>query len=169
MVASGRWKFLARSARGVWPIQSVMLNVPNSEKYPLSKIRTKWVGSSPRHSKRVPLAAREIPDVARIEVVRFGATLRIDHRRADSPETTYAHSAAAACQCSSHGTGRQPHGDAGDAFRDRQLRDGRLVRGVAAGFSTERRLKGELEGRQSVMREERIGNENSSTHRRSES
>src|SRR5436305_10734219 len=31
-VDSGRPKFLAMSALGVWPIQSVMLNVPNSEK-----------------------------------------------------------------------------------------------------------------------------------------
>src|SRR5262249_33442293 len=31
-VAAGRPKFFARSGRGVWPIQSVMLNVPNSEK-----------------------------------------------------------------------------------------------------------------------------------------
>ena len=29
---SGRPKFFARSGFGVWPIQSVMLNVPNSEK-----------------------------------------------------------------------------------------------------------------------------------------
>ena len=29
---SGRPKFFARSALGVWPIQSVMLKVPNSEK-----------------------------------------------------------------------------------------------------------------------------------------
>jgi hypothetical protein len=40
-VASGTPKFFARRARGVWPIQSLMLNVPNSEKYPLSKIRMK--------------------------------------------------------------------------------------------------------------------------------
>src|SRR4029078_9799932 len=32
---SGTPKFLANSALGVWPSQSVMLNVPNSEKYPL--------------------------------------------------------------------------------------------------------------------------------------
>src|ERR1700722_18390340 len=31
-VDSGRPKFLASSALGVWPIQSVMLKVPNSEK-----------------------------------------------------------------------------------------------------------------------------------------
>ena len=31
-VDSGRPKFFASSGLGVWPIQSVMLNVPNSEK-----------------------------------------------------------------------------------------------------------------------------------------
>src|SRR5207244_1580799 len=40
-VDSGRPKFFASSALGVWPIQSLMLNVPNSEKEPLSKISTK--------------------------------------------------------------------------------------------------------------------------------
>jgi hypothetical protein len=31
-VDAGTPKFFARSALGVWPIQSLMLNVPNSEK-----------------------------------------------------------------------------------------------------------------------------------------
>jgi hypothetical protein len=46
---SGSPKFLLSSRCGEWPIQSETLKVPNSEKYPLSKIRMKWHGLSPKH------------------------------------------------------------------------------------------------------------------------
>src|SRR5262249_37369843 len=46
---SGRPKFFESRDLDVWPIQSLMLKVANSEKSPLSKIRMKWQGLSPRH------------------------------------------------------------------------------------------------------------------------
>jgi hypothetical protein len=46
-VDAGTPKYFASTSGGVCPIQSLMLNVPNSEKYPLSNTRTKRQSSVP--------------------------------------------------------------------------------------------------------------------------
>ncbi len=98
---AGRPSAFESTSGGVCPSQSVLLKVPNSEKAPSSKIRTKWVSSGPRPWSRWPWPrgkyqtspgsksfTSEVPS-GPITVVRT------------RPLTTKAHSAAMACQCSS--------------------------------------------------------------------
>jgi hypothetical protein len=102
----GQAEVLAQGPLGVWQIQSEMLKVPNSEKYPLSKLRMKWHGSWPRHWSICPCPrgkyqmspgsnsfVSEVPDGSKT-VVRT------------RPSITSAHSAAVACQ----GSSRMAHG-----------------------------------------------------------
>src|SRR5215471_4562116 len=102
----GKFKLRDKIAGEVCPIQSVTLNVPNSEKWPLSKTKMKCASSGPRHCRAWPCpfgkyqtspgakSADSASPLGEITVVRT------------FPRITNAHSAAIACQCSS----RKPPG-----------------------------------------------------------
>ena len=97
-VVSGTPKFLARRVFGAWPIQSVMLKVPNSEKYPLSKIRTKWQGWLPTHCSMWPCPRGKYqtsPGSNSLVSARPCGSMTVVRTR---PSMTNAHSAAVACQ-----------------------------------------------------------------------
>jgi hypothetical protein len=85
----------------VCPIQSVMLKVPNSEKYPLSKIRMKCVSLLPRHSSMWPCPRGKYQTSpgpnSLVSAFPTGSIAVVRTR----PSRTNAHSAAVACQCSS--------------------------------------------------------------------
>src|SRR6185437_2368110 len=102
----GNPRLRARTLDGVRAIQSVMLNVPNSEKFPSSNTRIKWASSGPRHCSACPCplgkyqtspGAKSADSAWPLGAITVARTL---------PAITYAHSAATACQCSS----RKPPG-----------------------------------------------------------
>ncbi len=101
MTSGGRLKFCASTSGGVRDIQSVMLNVPNSEKRPSSKISKKWhsSGPSPWIEWPCPFGKYQTSPGPKSEISAspLGA-MTVTRQR---PLTTYAHSAAIACQWSS--------------------------------------------------------------------
>src|SRR5580704_1178376 len=99
--ASGNPKFCARTCGGVSDVQSVTLNVPYSEKCPLSKMSTKWhsPGPSPWIECAYPRGKYHTsPGPKLLTSLRpSGSNVVVWHR----PVSTNAHSAASACQCNS--------------------------------------------------------------------
>ena len=93
----------------------------------------KWHGLSPRHLEHVAVAAREVPDVARLEVVGLGAALRVDdggaHAAFDDERPLGGRGVPVQL---AHHARLEAHRDAGDALGDRQLLDGRLLAVAAA-------------------------------------
>ena len=97
----------------------------------------------------VAVATREIPEVAGTEIVGLRMAGRIDHRGADQSfgDKPPLRRRGVPMQFAHH-AGLQPHGNAGDAFRNRQLRDGRLLAIAAAVDATFGFLQLEFESRQ---------------------
>ena len=78
--------------------------------------------------EHVAVAAGKIPHVARLEVVRLGVPLRVDDRGPDPPLDHERPLGRGGVPVElAHGTGLEPHRDAGDPLGDRQLLDGRLL------------------------------------------
>ena len=109
--------------------------------------------------ERVCMTAREIPDIAGIEVVDLGAAGRIDDRGADAPLEDKSPFRRRRVPVQLARDARlKPHRHAGDSLRDRQLLDGRFLAEAAAVDLAGRFLEREFEGRQFLARQERIGN-----------
>ena len=129
---SGRFRFRARTLRGVRAIQSVMLNVPNSEKCPLSNPSRKWHSPGPSVLDGVPVAARKIPGVAFFEIIHFGLAVRRDDGGAAASGEHIGPLGGQGVPVQFANRARvQPHGDARDGLRDGQLFDGGLFGGAA--------------------------------------
>src|SRR5581483_11639724 len=98
--------------------------------------------------QHVTVAAGEVPDIARIEVVRLGEAARTDHRGADAPlddERPFGRGGVPVEFA--HCAGFNPHRNPGNSLGDRELRDGCLFPITAADDLALRLLKGELECR----------------------
>ncbi len=81
----------------------------------------------------VTVTAREIPNVARLEVVGLGVAVRIDGRRADAPRDDERPFGRRGVPMEfAHDAGFERHRHAGDALGNRKLRDGRLFADAAA-------------------------------------
>ena len=83
-VAAGTPKFRASTSGGVCPTQSLIENVPNSEKWPLSNTRMKVQVPGPRPWIECP-CPREEPHVARPEVHYLVLIVGIDRLDAAAP------------------------------------------------------------------------------------
>ena len=119
---------------GVWPSQSVLLKVPNSEKAPSSKIRMKWASSGPSPWSRWPCPRgkyqtspgsksfiSEVPS-GPITVVRTRPLIDERPLGGDGVPVQLADAA-----------GVEPHRDARQPLGDRQLLDRRLLGRSALG------------------------------------
>ena len=97
----------------------------------------------------VAMPAREVPDVARLEVVRLGEAARIDNRGTNPPlEDERPLGRGGMPVRFAHRSGLDPHGNPRKSFGNRQLRDGCLFPVAVADDFAVRLLKGELECRQ---------------------
>src|SRR5256886_9044079 len=100
-VAADKPKFRVTTAGELCAIQSVMLNVPNSEKCPSSKPKTKCASSFPMFCSACPwpFGKYQMSPASKISVAGspFGAITVV----ITVPFNISAHSAAIACQCNS--------------------------------------------------------------------
>jgi hypothetical protein len=106
----------------------------------------------------VAMTAREIPDIARLEVIGLGAALRIDHGGAHPPlgdERPFGRSSVP-MQLTHHAR-LHAHRHAGDRLGDRQLSDGRLLAVAVADDLAYGLFQLEFEGRQLLARSGGIG------------
>jgi len=109
--------------------------------------------------QHVAVAARKIPDVAGLEVVGLGAAGGIDHGGANAPLQDERPLGRGGVPVQlAHRAGLDPHRDSGKPLGNRQLRDGGLFAVAVADDLSLRRLERELEGRQVLARQYRIGN-----------
>jgi hypothetical protein len=109
--------------------------------------------------QHVAVAAREVPDVAGVEIVGLGEAAWIDDGGADAAlENERPFGRGGVPVQFAHRAGLQPHRHAGDPLGDRQLRDGRLLAVAVADDLALRLLQRELECRQILARERWVRN-----------
>ena len=78
--------------------------------------------------EHVTVAAREVPHVPGLEVIRLGVSLRVDDRRSDpSLDHERPLGRGGVPVKLAHGARLEPHRDAGDPLGDRQLLDRRFL------------------------------------------
>jgi hypothetical protein len=107
---------------------------------------------------RMAVAARKIPDVARIEIVGLRVALRIGHGGAAAPFDDKGPFGRGGVPVQlAHYARLEPHRDAGDSLRDRQLQDGRLFAEAAIHHLARRFFQREFERRQVLARQQRVG------------
>ena len=109
--------------------------------------------------QHVAVAAREVPDVAGLEVVGLGEAAWVDDGGADAAlENERPLGGGGVPVQLAHRAGLEPHRDAGDPLGDRQLLDRRLLAVAVADDLAFRLLQRELEGRQILARERWVRN-----------
>ena len=110
--------------------------------------------------QHVAVAAREVPDVAGVEIVGLGeaACGSIDGGADAALENERPFGRGGVPVQFAHRAGLEPHRDAGDPLGDRQLRDRRLLAVAVADDLAVRLLQREFEGRQILARERWVGN-----------
>ena len=109
--------------------------------------------------QHVAVAAREVPDVAGIEIVGLGKTAWINDGGADAAlknERPFGRGGVPVQFA--HRAGLKPHRDAGDPLGDRQLRNRRLLAVTVADDLAVRLLQREFEGRQILARKRWVRN-----------
>ena len=107
--------------------------------------------------KHVAVAAGEIPDVARLEIIGLGVALRIDDGRAHAPLEDEGPLGGGGVPVQlAHRTRLQPHRNPGDAFGDRQLLDGGLLAKAVADHFALGFLQRKFERRQFIAGQQRI-------------
>ena len=108
--------------------------------------------------EHVAVAAGEVPDVARLEVVGLGVAAWIDDRGADAAlEDERPLGGGGVPVQFAHRARLEPHRDAGDPLGDRQLLDGGFLAVAVADDLAFRLLQRELEGRQFLAGEHGSG------------
>ena len=109
--------------------------------------------------QHVAVAAREVPDVAGVEIVGLGEAAWVDDGGADAAlknERPFGRGGVPVQFA--HRAGLKPHRDAGDPLGDRQLRNRRLLAVTVADDLAVRLLQREFEGRQILARERWVRN-----------
>ena len=108
--------------------------------------------------EHVAVAAGEVPDVARGEVVDAASALRIDDRGSHPATDDKRPFGGGRMPVElAHHPRLEPHRHAGDPLRDRQLLDRRLLAVAAAEDTTPRLLQGKGELGERVLGEKRVG------------
>jgi hypothetical protein len=101
--------------------------------------------------QHVTVSAGEVPDVARVEIVRLGIALRINH---GGPNATFHHESPLRRCCVPvkfpHRPGFEPHRDSRNAFGNRQLGDRRLLPEALVDDLTWRPFESKFERRQFI-------------------
>ena len=103
----------------------------------------------PEPLKHVPMPARKVPDIARIEIIGLRRTVGADHRRADPAFDDEGPLRGDRMPVQlADAAGIQAHRDPGQPLGDRQLLDGRLPGRAAVGDVSLVLFHGEPESRQ---------------------